>query len=71
MTLHEIADKLAQIQEQAALTVSEYPGGLAIERQNLIIALVRQLRSHIEDDLRRELRVAVDTAHRAPSSDAQ
>jgi hypothetical protein len=52
MKLEDIAQKLAQIEEQAALTVAEYPRGLTVERQRLIQGLARQLRAHINDQLR-------------------
>lgn len=50
--LEELAAKLAQIEEQANLTLHEYPHGLSIERQRLIITLAKQLRQHVEDQLR-------------------
>ena len=50
--LEELAAKLAQIEEQAVLTVNEYPHGLTLERQRLIVTLAKQLRQHIEDQLR-------------------
>lgn len=52
MKLEELAAKLAQIEEQANLTLDEYPHGLAVERQRLIVTLAKQLRQHVEDQLR-------------------
>ena len=52
MKLEELAAKLAQIEEQANLTLGEYPHGLALERQRLIVTLAKQLRQHVEDQLR-------------------
>jgi hypothetical protein len=52
MKLEEILTKLEQIEEQAALTLTEYPRGLTVERQRLIVGLTKQLRSHVEDQLR-------------------
>ena len=52
MRLEELAAKLAQIEEQANLTLHEYPHGLSIERQRLIVTLSKQLRQHVEDQLR-------------------
>jgi hypothetical protein len=49
MKLEEIIVKLAQIEEQASLTLSEYPHGLTVERQRLIVGLAKQLRSHLKD----------------------
>ena len=56
MTPDEIIGKLQQIEEQAALTLHEYPHGLTVERQRLILGLARQLRSHLQDELRESLR---------------
>jgi hypothetical protein len=50
--LEELSAKLAQIEEQAVLTVNEYPHGLTLERQRLIVTLAKQLRQHVEDQLR-------------------
>lgn len=52
MKLEEIVTKLEQIEQQAALTISEYPHGLTVERQRLIVGLARQLRMHVRDQLR-------------------
>jgi hypothetical protein len=52
MKLEDIIRKLAQIEEQAASTLHEYPHGLTVERQRLILGLARQMRAHIEDQLR-------------------
>jgi hypothetical protein len=52
MKLEEIIRKLSQIEEQAASTLSEYPHGLTVERQRLILGLARQMRAHMEDQLR-------------------
>ena len=52
MKLEEIVTKLEQIEQQAALTISEYPHGLTVERQRLIVGLARQLRMHMRDQLR-------------------
>lgn len=52
MKLEELVTKLGQIEEQASLTLSEYPHGLTVERQRLIIGLARQMRSHMLDQLR-------------------
>jgi hypothetical protein len=52
MKLEEIVTKLEQIEQQASLTISEYPHGLTVERQRLIVGLARQLRMHVRDQLR-------------------
>jgi hypothetical protein len=52
MKLEELATKLEQIEQQAALTLGEYPHGLTVERQRLIIGLAKQLQAHVRDQLR-------------------
>ena len=51
MRLEELLVKLEQIERQAALTVEEHPRGLAVERQRLIMAIARQLQSHLRDQV--------------------
>lgn len=60
--LEDLLVKVQQIEEQATLTLSEYPHGHTVERQRLIMAIAKQIRSHLSDQLRlgeREPRVAV------------
>ena len=45
MDFDEFNQKLDQIEEQAQLTLAEFPKNLTKERQRMIIALVRYLRS--------------------------
>ena len=45
MDLEEFQQKLDQIEEQAQLTLAEFPKTLTKERQRMIIALVRYLRT--------------------------
>jgi len=52
MKLEELVAKIAQIEEHATLTLEEYPGGLSLERQRHIQGLARQIRAHLEDQLR-------------------
>jgi hypothetical protein len=52
MTLEELAMKLEQIERQAALTLQEYPHGHTVERQRLIVAIARQVRTRLRDQLR-------------------
>jgi len=53
MRLEELVAKIAQIEEHASLTLEEYPGGrLSVERQRHILGLARQIRAHLEDQLR-------------------
>ena len=65
LKLEELIAKLDQIEEQVALTLHEYPRGHTIERQRLVLAIARQVRSHLADQLRRGTRVAVleEAAH--------
>lgn len=48
MDENELKAKLTQIEEQAQLTLAEFPKQLTKERQRMIVALVRYLRSDIE-----------------------
>lgn len=48
MDRDEFNQKLSQIEEQAQLTLAEFPKTLTKERQRMIIALVRHLRSEAE-----------------------
>jgi hypothetical protein len=52
LKLQELLTKLRQIEQQAALTLSEYPHGLTVERQRLIIGLAKQMQSHLRDQFR-------------------
>jgi len=51
MKLEELITKLEQIEQQAALTLSEYPHGLTVERQRLIVGIAKQVRGHLIDQL--------------------
>jgi hypothetical protein len=48
MDQQEFSEKLDQIEEQAQLTLAEFPKTLTKERQRMIIALVRYIRSEAE-----------------------
>ena len=48
MELKELISKLDQIEEHARLTLYDFPAELAKERQRMIIALVRFLRTEFE-----------------------
>ena len=50
--LEDLLSKVEQIEEQASLTLTEYPTGHTIERQRLIMAIAKQIRSHLSDQLR-------------------
>jgi hypothetical protein len=52
MKLEELLAKLQQIEQQAALTLSEYPHGLTVERQRLIMGLAKQMQAHLRDQVR-------------------
>ena len=51
MELDEFNQKLDQIEEQAQLTLAEFPKTLTKERQRMIIALVRYIRAEAERSL--------------------
>ena len=67
MKLEELVAKLAQIEEQASLTLSEYPQTLVPERARLILALAKQMRSHLQDQLRAGERSAANDALHRPT----
>jgi hypothetical protein len=48
MDHHELKTKLHQIEEQAHLTLSEFPKTLTKERQRMIIAIARYVRTELE-----------------------
>ena len=52
MNLEEIVAKLEQIEQQAQLTLQEFPRGPTLERQRLIAAIARQVKGHLKDQLR-------------------
>jgi hypothetical protein len=52
MKLEDLVTKMEQIEQQAALTLDEYPDGLTVERQRLVMAIARQVRAHLVDQLR-------------------
>ena len=52
MKLEELLSKLEQIEQQAALTLDEYPNGLTLERQRLIMAIAKQIQAHVLSQLR-------------------
>ena len=49
MNEEELISKLKQIEEQAVLTLEEFPKSLTRERQRMIIALAKHIRADIED----------------------
>ena len=51
MDQEEFLQKLGQIEEQAQLTLAEFPKTLTKERQRMIIALVRYIRSEANRSL--------------------
>jgi len=48
MDLEEFQQKLDQIEEQAQLTLAEFPKTLTKERQRMIVALVRYIRAEAD-----------------------
>ena len=59
MKLEELLGKLEQIEQQAALTLQEYPNGLTLERQRLILAIAKQVQAHLRDQMREGPRAAL------------
>lgn len=53
MDHEELITKLAQIEEQAQLTLEEFPKSLTKERQRMIIALARYIRSEAAKGIER------------------
>lgn len=47
----------------ALLTLHEYPDGLTVERQRLILGIARQLRSHLQDELRHTICARCEVFH--------
>lgn len=45
----ELLAKLEQIEEQARLTLQEFPKSLTKERQRMIIALAKYIRAELEE----------------------
>ena len=58
MDQEEFLQKLGQIEEQAQLTLAEFPKTLTKERQRMIIALVRYIRSEADRSLLGEVKAA-------------
>lgn len=52
MKLQELVSKMHQIEEQVSLTLDEYPHGHTLERQRLVLAITKQVRAHLADQLR-------------------
>ena len=49
MNEDELVSKLEQIEEQARLTLEEFPKNLTRERQRMIIALAKYIRAELQD----------------------
>ena len=49
MDSQDLLRKLKQIEEQAQLTLDEFPRTLTKERQRMIIALVRHISANVRD----------------------
>jgi len=49
MNQQELIQKLHQIEEQARLTLEEFPKSLTRERQRMIIALAKHIRSELDE----------------------
>lgn len=64
LKLEQLVAKIEQIEQQAALTLHEYPQGHTVERQRLIMAIAKQVRSHLMDQLEAGDREPLDDAQR-------
>ena len=64
MNEDELVSKLEQIEEQARLTLEEFPKRLTRERQRMIIALAKYIRSELTD---RTLRPGESLPHFNPA----
>jgi hypothetical protein len=49
MNQDELISKLEQIEEQARLTLEEFPKRLTRERQRMIVALAKYIRAELND----------------------
>jgi hypothetical protein len=52
LKLEDLLAKVEQIDQQANLTLTEWPHGHTVERQRLIMAIAKQIRSHLQDQVR-------------------
>ena len=48
--------KLNQLEEQAELSVNEYPKGMGVERQRLVLALTKFLKAHVQGAVKEQER---------------
>ena len=56
LDLSMMLGKLSQIEEQAELSVNEFPKGMGLERQRLVLALTRFLKAHVQATVTEERR---------------
>jgi hypothetical protein len=75
MKLEELIFKMQQIEEQAALTLHEYPRGHTVERQRLVMAIAKQVRVHLMDQVaegeREALARSIESKPHVVDSDAE
>jgi hypothetical protein len=74
MNLQELIAKMEQIEQQAALTLHDYPDGWVEERQKLIAAIAVQVRAHLEAEHRlvqARQRLVNEEGHIRPGGPAQ
>jgi hypothetical protein len=67
MERDELLSKLEMIEEQARLTLDEYPQHLTKERQRMIIALVKHLRWELAEEKNRAALEDPESTVRLPS----
>jgi hypothetical protein len=68
MKPEDLIAKLEQIEEQASRTMEEYPRGLTLERQRLILGLARQMRRHLQDESKNGRRTLHSVTGERPSA---
>jgi hypothetical protein len=65
MNQDELIRKLVQIEEQAQLTLEEFPKSLTKERQRMIIALARYIRTDVSKRMEEAAGELADRVHAA------
>lgn len=63
LDLSMMLGKLSQIEEQAQLSVNEFPKGMGLERQRLVLALTRFLKAHVQGAASEERRGPPGSEH--------
>jgi hypothetical protein len=64
MRLEKLITKLAQTEEESALTLDAYPQRVRVGRQTLIIDIAKQARWHLEEDTEAQHLHSIDSERR-------